>query len=55
MGTNLPLEMETFPISFLLKASEQEYEETNRDSYGCLKEWDKDNRKEKRREARSIR
>lgn len=43
-------------VSFLLfnRLKEQEREETDRDSYGCLKERDKENRKEERREARSV-
>lgn len=30
-------------------------EETDRGSYGCFKEWDKDNGKEEGRETRSVR
>lgn len=48
-----PLEMETFLLLSRLK--EQDWEETNTDSYGCLKEWDKENRKEERKETRSVR
>lgn len=40
---------------FFNRIKEQEREETDGDSYGCLKERDKENRKEERRAMRSVR